>query len=156
MCQFDEQMCRCADVQMKRSSVISHRYCPPSTVNCPPVIGQRSSVNGHRSTVIGQRSTVIGQRSSVNGHRYCHPSTVNCPPVIGQRSSVNGHRYCPPSFNDYNISTIVPPMISSAPSAVFQVSVSPRKTTDRTIVSATLSLSTGATWDTFPNCIALK
>jgi hypothetical protein len=128
MCQFDEQMCRCADVQMKRSTVISHRYCPPSTVNCPPVNGQRSSIL----------------------------SSVNCQLSSGQRSSVIGQRYCPPSFNDYNISTIVPPMISSAPSAVFQVSVSPRKTTDRTIVSATLSLSTGATWDTFPNCIALK
>ena len=58
--------------------------------------------------------------------------------------------------SDLKISTNVPPMISSAPIAFFQVSGSPKKTTAKTIANATLNLSTGATCDTSPNCNALK
>jgi hypothetical protein len=40
--------------------------------------------------------------------------------------------------------------------AVFQVSTSPRNTTDRSMAIATLNLSTGATCETFPTCNALN
>jgi hypothetical protein len=52
--------------------------------------------------------------------------------------------------------TNVPAMISPALMAVFKVNASLRKMTDKTMVKATLSLSTGATCDTFPICNALK
>jgi hypothetical protein len=47
-------------------------------------------------------------------------------------------------------------MINKAPKDDFSVSGSFKNTTDKTIAKATLSLSTGATCDTFPNCKALK
>jgi len=54
------------------------------------------------------------------------------------------------------INNTVPPIINKAPIAVFKVNVSPRNNTDNTMVSDTLSLSTGATCDTLPICNALK
>ena len=51
---------------------------------------------------------------------------------------------------------MVPAIISKAPMAILGVRVSPKKITDRIIARATLSLSTGATWETLPNCNALK
>jgi hypothetical protein len=42
-------------------------------------------------------------------------------------------------------------MIITAPIATFNDKASFKKITDRTIVNATLSLSTGATCETFPN-----
>ena len=56
----------------------------------------------------------------------------------------------------YKIKTSVPPIIINAPNAVFMVNGSPKKATDNIIAIATLILSTGATWDTFHNCNALK
>ena len=56
----------------------------------------------------------------------------------------------------YSIITNVPAMINAAPMAVLSVNASLRKITDKTIVNATLNLSTGATCDTFPVCNALK
>lgn len=56
----------------------------------------------------------------------------------------------------YKMSTSVPPMIRIAPTAAFQVKTSPRNKTDRRMAMATLSLSTGATCETFPSCSALK
>ena len=56
----------------------------------------------------------------------------------------------------YKIRTIVPAIINIAPIAIFRVNTSFKIITDRIIVSATLNLSAGATWDTLPNCKALK
>ncbi len=47
-------------------------------------------------------------------------------------------------------------MIHKAPIAVFQVKISPKKSTESKIAKATLNLSTGATCETFPICNALK
>lgn len=47
-------------------------------------------------------------------------------------------------------------MINAAPTADFQVRVSPRKITAKITVSARLSLSIPATLDTSPICNALK
>ena len=55
-----------------------------------------------------------------------------------------------------NISTNVPAMINNAPEADFKVTGSFRNIADKMMASATLSLSTGATCDTFPSCNALK
>ena len=56
----------------------------------------------------------------------------------------------------FTIITKVPAIIKPAPIAVFNVNVSPKKIIAKMIVKATLSLSIGATCDTFPNCNALK
>lgn len=50
----------------------------------------------------------------------------------------------------------VPAIIQAAPIPVLKVNVSPKKTIEKTIANATLSLSIGATCDTFPICKALK
>ena len=54
------------------------------------------------------------------------------------------------------MSTKVPAMINKAPDVVFNVSGSPKNTTDSAMAMATLNLSTGATCDTSPSCRALK
>ena len=56
----------------------------------------------------------------------------------------------------YSIKMSVPTITSEAPTILFQVNTSPKNKTDKTIARATLNLSTGATWETFPNCNALK
>ncbi len=61
-----------------------------------------------------------------------------------------------PCVGYFTIITKVPAIIKPAPMAVFNVNVSPKKIIAKMIVRATLSLSIGATRDTFPNCNALK
>ena len=61
-----------------------------------------------------------------------------------------------PCVGYFTIITKVPAIIKPAPIAVFNVNVSPKKIIAKMIVKATLSLSIGATCDTFPNCNALK
>lgn len=56
----------------------------------------------------------------------------------------------------FQANNTVPIMIRLAPANVFSVSCSPKNRAAMMIVRATLSLSTAATCDTFPNCRALK
>ncbi len=60
------------------------------------------------------------------------------------------------ALKPYKINMTVPAIINKAPRAVFKVNASPKNNTESTMVRATLSLSTGATCDTFPSCRALK
>lgn len=50
----------------------------------------------------------------------------------------------------------VPAMINAAPTAVFQVNVSPKNITAKMMVKAKLNLSAPATLETSPICKALK
>lgn len=71
-------------------------------------------------------------------------------------SLCNGYFGTLQDSDHFTASTIAPVIINPAPTISLTDMVSFKKSTDKMMAMATLSLSTGATWDTLPICNALK